>query len=279
MYDMTPIHSHRNTGVYKTKNWYFDRFMFVSAKNEASIIGRSKAQAEAGAGLVFLHRYFDGEIRGVMGDLSIDRDPGEMYLMDQERRVDCIQFPNRVQGVFLPKKLIGYDPDRHASFIRFSDNRAQGILLYRAFDRAFRNVSMRDSVDPEALNQLLACLKTSLGADRRDGDIRRQARDAMADMIRAYVDRNLTQLNLSASTVLRNFGLSRASLYRMFEDDDGFRRFVNRRRDHQRGRSAVGARTRGQFQSRGEEPFWGRASIIDQFSEPRVGFYLRGTRS
>ncbi len=232
MYDMTPIHSDRNTGVYRSKNWYFDRVMFVRAKNEASVIGRSKAQAEAGAGLVFVHRYFEAGIRGLLGDLSIDRDPGQMYLMDQSRQVYCIQFPNEVQGVFIPKDLIGYDPDRHAPFIRFSDNRVQGALLYRTFDRVFRNVSRRDEVDPAALNQLLACIKTSLSSDRRDGDVRRQAREAMADMIRAYVDRNLAHFDISSATILRNFGLSRASLFRMFEGDGGFRRFVNRRRVH-----------------------------------------------
>lgn len=232
MYDMTPIHSDRNTGVYRSKNWYFDRFMFVRAKNEASVIGRSKAQAEAGAGLVFLHRYFGGGIRGLMGDLSIDRDPGQMYLMDQSRQVDCIQFPNEVQGVFIPKDLIGYDPDRHAPFIRFSDNRVQGALLYRVFDRVLHEVSLRDTVDPAAMSQLLACVRTSLRSERRDGDVRRQAREAMADMIRAYVDRNLAHLDISAATILRNFGLSRASLFRMFERDGGFRRFVNRRRVH-----------------------------------------------
>jgi len=232
MYDMTPIHSHRNTGIYTTKNWYFDHFMFAHVKNEASVVGRSKAQAETGAGLVFLHRYFDGGIRGVMDDTSIDRDPGQMYMIDQARRVDCIQFPNQVHGVFIPKNLIGYDSGQHPAFIRFSDNRVLGALLYRSFDRVFGDVQLHGTVDLATLNQLVACIKMSLGSDRRDGDVRRQAREALADMIRAYVDRNLTHLDLSAATILKNFGLSRASLFRMFEPDGGFRRFVNRRRLH-----------------------------------------------
>jgi len=232
MYDMTPIHSHRNTGTYTTKYWYFDRFMVTRVNSEASVVGRSRSQAEAGAGLVALLRYFDGGVRGVMGDFSIDRDPGQMYLIDQEQRVDCIQFPNEVQGVFIPKDLIGYDPDLHRPFIRFSDNRVQGALLYRAFDRVFRDVADQNMVDLTAFDQLLACIKMSLGSDHRDGDVRRQARDALADMIRAYVDRNLTQIDLSAAAILKNFGLSRASLFRMFESDAGFRRFVNRRRLH-----------------------------------------------
>lgn len=232
MYDMTPIHSPHNTGTYKSKYWYFDRCMFTHVHSEASVVRRSRSQAEAGAGLVAILGYVSGGVRGVMGDLSIDRDPGQMYLVDHAQRVDCIQFPNEIHGVFLPKKLIGYDPDRHAPFIRFADNRVQGALLNRVFNRVFHDIQVRDAIDPTAFDQLVACLKTCLGSDRRDGDVRRQARDALADLIRSYVDRNLTHRDLSVATILTNFGLSRASLFRMFERDGGFRRFVNRRRVH-----------------------------------------------
>lgn len=271
MYDMTPIHSPFNTGTYRSKYWYFDRFMFTHVHSEASVVRRSKSQAEAGAGLVAILSYVSGGVRGVMGDLSIDRDPGQMYLVDHARQVDCIQFPNEIHGVFVPKNMIGYDPDQHAPFIRFSDNRVQGALLYRAFNRVFRNVQFQDAVDPTAFDQLLSCLKMCLGSDRRDGDVRRQARDALADMIRSYVDKNLAHPDLSAATILTNFGLSRASLFRMFERDGGFRRFVNRRRVHRAVIDIVSAPpSRGSISAAAER--WGltsaanfNRSVKDQF--------------
>ena len=230
MYDMTPLESPNNSGIYRTRNWFVDRFFFAETRNDAVTVGRTKAQAETGAGLVFLHRYLYGRVRGVMGDANIDRDPGQMYLMDQEQRVDCIQFPITSQGVFIPKDLIGYDPDRHPAFVRFADNKTVNALLYRAFDQVIEDMRSHCIVDWRALDQLIASLRYALGTDDRDGDVRRQARDAMADLIREHVERNLDQADLSSTSILKTFGLSRASLFRIFKSDGGVRRYINQRR-------------------------------------------------
>ncbi len=230
MYDMTPLRSPLNAGVYESRNWFVDRFFFAEVKNDAAVVGRTKSQAETGAGLVYLHRYLRGGIRGVIGDLSVDRDPGSMYLMDQEQRVSCIQFPMTSQGVFIPKVLIGYDPDRHPAFVRFADNKTVNALLYRAFDHVFNDIRDQNIVDWTALDCLIASVRYALGTDDRDGDIRRQAREAMSDLIREYVERNLDDADLSPTRILKTFGVSRATLFRMFESEGGVRRFINKRR-------------------------------------------------
>ena len=230
MYDMTPLYSPSATGVYKSTNWFASGLMFVRIQQDPSSVRRSKSQAENGSGLVFLHRYIHGGIRGVMGEMSIDRDPNQIYLIDQARRVKCLQFANEVLGVFIPKSLIGYHPDSHAPFIRFSDNRMVGAVLLRSFDQVFRTILERDMIDPSKAQQLVSCVKWALGSDRWDGDVRRQAREATADLIRAYVERNLENPDLSTSLILKSFGVSRASLFRMFETEGGVRRFINKRR-------------------------------------------------
>ncbi len=230
MYDMTPLRASSGPGRYLTTNWYVGRVLFIRTENSAAVIRRTKAQAENGANLVFVHRYVNGCLRGLMGDLNVDRDPGEMYLIDQAQRVDCIQFQTNIEGVFIPKDLLGYDPDRHAPFIRFSHNKTLSALLYREFDHVFGDIRDHNRVDWQALDRFIACLKCGLGTDDEDGDVRRRARNAMADLIRAHIERNLACPDLSSKALLRTFGVSRASLFRMFEADGGVRRFINRRR-------------------------------------------------
>lgn len=230
MYDMTPLHVPQAIDLYKSSNWFVDRFLFIQTENGPVAISRSKAQSENGANLVFLHRYFGGGVRGVMGDLNIDRNPGEMYLIDQSRRVNCIQFQTCVQGVYIPKHLIGYDPNIHPPFMRFSNNKTLSALLYRNFDQVFADIKDHNLVDQMALDRLIACVRYALGTDDQDGDVRRQARNAMTDLIRVHIERNLCHPDLSATSLLKSFGLSRASLFRMFEAEGGVRRFINRRR-------------------------------------------------
>ncbi|MEM7329823.1 MAG: AraC family transcriptional regulator [Pseudomonadota bacterium] len=287
MYDMTPLHAPHNSGVYRTQNWFAGGLMFVSIKQDPSAVGRSRAQAENGAGLVFIHRYVYGGIRGVMGDLNIDRDPDQVYLMDQERRVNCLQFANAVHGVFIPKDRIGYHPDRHAPFIRFSNHRVLGALLNQAFCRVFQDILAHDQINLVALDRLLACLKTALQTDPRDGDVRRQARDALADLIRTYVERNLDHPDLSSTLILKNFGVSRASLFRMFERDGGVRNFIKQRRVFRAVLDIAGTpNVRGAISSAAER--WGFSSnssfnraVRDQFGMPPgalVGLPLRELR-
>ncbi len=230
MYDMTPLQSPLNSGLYQSKSWFHDRVMFIQSKNDVVAAGRSKAQAENGARLVFLHRYVSGHIRGVMGDLSIDRDPGEIYLIDQARRVRCIQYPTIVQGVFLPKEMIGYDESAHAPFVRFGLRPTIGPVIYDAFERVLDQVCRDDVLDTEAFERLISCLKLAIGTDQRSGDVRRHAREAMATLIRKFVEENLHQPSLSSTSILKNFGVSRASLFRMFERDGGVRSFIQKRR-------------------------------------------------
>lgn len=150
MYDMTPLRASSGPGRHVTTNWYVGRVLFIRTEHSATVIRRSKAQAENGAGLVFLHRYVGGRLRGLMGDLNIDRDPGEMYLIDQAQRVDCIQFQTKIEGVFIPKDLIGFDPDRHAPFMRFSHNKTLSALLYRAVLEIADSAGTRGAVSAAA---------------------------------------------------------------------------------------------------------------------------------
>ena len=230
MYEMTPIEWPENTGTYRSKYWYVGPYLFIKSENDAMAVGRSKAQAEIGGGLVFIHRYKHGGVRGVTGELNLDRDPGQMYLVDQAAQVDCIQSQTKVEGVYIPKELIGYDSGQHAPFIRFGAYGALGAAIFRAFDRLISTLLAEDGIHQNTLDRFICTIKTALGSAPRHGDVRRQAREALADVIKTHIERHLQTPDLCPDSLLKAFGVSRASLFRMFEKDGGVRSFIQQRR-------------------------------------------------
>lgn len=232
MYDMTPLRTPHDTGWYKSKNWLVDQCFFTQSENDAMAVHRTKAQAETGSGLVFLHRYMRGGIRGIAGDIVIDRDPGQMYLFDQALLVNCIQLPVKAEGIYLPKALIGYDPARHPGFIRFGDYGAIGAAMFQAFDRLIGSLDKKNAINQKTFENLIAAVRVALSSENTSGDCRRRARNAVAELIRQKIERSLDDPQLSVGALLKTFGVSRASLFRMFEYEGGVRHYIQQRRLH-----------------------------------------------
>ncbi|MCR9268384.1 MAG: helix-turn-helix domain-containing protein [Hyphomonadaceae bacterium] len=229
-FDLTPIASESNSGAYQVKTWFSDNCVYTLPSMDTMAVRRTKSQAEGGAHLVLVQRFLTGHLLGRIGDLSVDRFPGEVYLLDMAHQFESVQFPSVIQNVFIPKKLLGYDPDQHAPFLHLSRHPTVGKLLTQQFDLIYGGLESEHALNATAQSRFIACLRTALGTDRQDGDVRRQAREAMTDLICRYIERNLESPDLSVTAILAEFGVSRATLYRMFEDKGGVRQYVSDRR-------------------------------------------------
>lgn len=229
-FDMTPVASDANSGLYKTKSWFGDNCLFTLPTVDAAAIRRSKAQAESGGHLVMIQRFLKGHLLGRLGDDSVDRYPGEIYLVDLEYRFECLQFPAIIQSVFFPKSVLGYDSARHAPFIHLSRHPTFAKLLGRQLDRIYSDLVAENALDPVAQERFIACIKLAMGNDPQDFDVRRQANLALKDLICQFIEHNLESWDLSVALILREFGVSRASLYRMFASKGGVRQYISDRR-------------------------------------------------
>lgn len=230
LYDFTPIQSHENLGHFRIRTWISPEAIFTWPEQDAVAIRRTKAQSETGSGLVYVHRFLQGGVHGRIGDLNIDRSPGAIYVFDQEQRVECFQTRMVSQGVYLRKSAIGFDPDRHPPLMKFPITTPLGKLLNAQFNHLFDQLSHDDAVNAAHLGRLNASLRLALGSDLSNGDVRRDARDAVYDLICAFIETRLDDLNLGVRMLLANFGVSRASLYRMFEKSGGVRQYISNRR-------------------------------------------------
>ena len=229
-FDMTPIASDSNSGFYKTKSWFGENCLFTLPSMDTAAVRRSKAQAESGQHLVMIQRFLTGHLLGRLGDVSVDRQTGEIYLVDLEHRYECLQFPAVIQNVFFPKSVLGYESGKHAPFMHLSRHPTFAKLLGQLLDRIYVELNSQNALNPALYDQLIACVKLAIGCDPREADVRRHARIAMTDLICRFIESHLESWDLSVTTILREFGVSRASLYRMFEQKGGVRQYISDRR-------------------------------------------------
>jgi len=230
LFDVDPLKTPNDSGVYRISDWHTERCIFSISDGDSFTIRRTKAQAYNGEPLVFVHRYLRGGLQGRSGDTNIDRAPGAIYILDQARKVECLQDRSLMQCIFLPKETIGYDVDKHPLLIKIPAQGGIGRTLDGLFDRAFTGLLEDNSIEETTIDRLVACLSLAINQDSPSGDVRREARDAIADQMQVYIEQNLDRWDLSVTTLLRDFGASRASLYRMFEDHGGVRQYISHRR-------------------------------------------------
>lgn len=219
-------------GVFESHSWISDEIRFVDAKiNSMLTCFRGKRHTQDIGHLVFITRYFGGSAKGYLGDQIIDRHPGSIYIMDGEMHWNGIQECGSVQTINLPKSVLSYDPDTHPSFVEINPASALGECLDATLDAAFDAlIAAPSEFAPSTLNELVACVKLSLGHSPQHGDIRTHTRAALHRVICKFIERNLHDPELSTERILQNFGVSRASLYRMFEHQEGVRRYITDRR-------------------------------------------------
>lgn len=228
--DITPLNSHQSTGVYRMRSWFSDSCIFSQLEADAVAVRKTRPQVANGEHLVWIHRYLRGHVRGRIGDHNIDRDPGSIYLLDQAHQLECVQTPAATQSIMIPKSLIGYTPDQHAPLLHLPSTDPIGRVIFGLFDDLFDGLLAKNEISAASFDQLLACARIALGTEDRASDIRRQLRNALSGQISSHIERHLDHWDLSVKTLLRDFGVSRASLYRMFEHHGGVRQYISDRR-------------------------------------------------
>lgn len=231
LYDLTPLKSDLDMGLHRNRAWHADTCIFSEAHDDPIAVRRRKSQVENAHHLLNVHRYIKGMFRGRVGDMSIDRDPNAIYIVDLSIRVEGVQSQSLMQSVFIPKAVLGYDPDHHERLIKYSGQIALGRLLASLHAELFDSLTRENSYSAETYEQFVSCLKLAFGTAGGEGDVRRQARAALKKQICSHIERHLNAgHDISVQSLLCNFGVSRASLFRMFQHDGGVRQYVSDRR-------------------------------------------------
>lgn len=230
MWDVVPVYSPTNSGDFEFRFWFTPTCFFVLTENGPQTVDRSKGQIEEQADTVMIARFLRGGIRASFEDVPLDRFPGEVYLNDQGFGTKGMQFAAVSQNIVFEKSYLGYDSEIHGPLVHLSETITTRKLLNSLMSELFRDLATSDSLNAETLEQFTACIKVLLRSENQDGDVRRHARNALGRLIAKFIQQNLTDPDLSANSILLEFGLSRATLYRIFEPMGGVRNYIREKR-------------------------------------------------
>lgn len=211
--------------------WQTDRFVLGIGESNPFSRQHEKREIQNGGHLIEVSRYIRGTEKGYSGDSVINRVPGPIYVRDQEHPYHTVVSQFKVQQLYVPKAVLNMSPDALRKPYIIKPSGSLGTMIHTCMDELYEGVRQSDPyIDRDLAERFLALLKINMGVHPMRGDVRTHFRSAMHDQICIFIEQNLGDTNLSASSVLRSFGLSRASLYRMFEDDGGVRNYIMERR-------------------------------------------------
>jgi AraC-like DNA-binding protein len=231
--------------------------LISTVASTAQVFDRSRAHAKrTGLDHFMVQTFLRGEHNGVCGENEVRRGQGDVWILDlgQETRTHAKNFTNVT--LIIPRDRVLpllKGGDVHGTTLRSGSASARLIgshletLLGAAPDMDLTEAAA--ALDAAAL--MIAGAWSSIRESRAEvtAAVRATARRTICD----YIDRHLTDETLSPEQLVRLFRMSRATLYRLFEDEGGVAAYIlGRRLD--RCRAILGAST-GNERSIGELAF------------------------
>jgi AraC-like DNA-binding protein len=229
--------------------------LISTVASTAQIFDRNRAHAKrSGLDHFMVQTFLRGEHNGVVGESEIRRGQGDVWILDlgQETRTHAKTFTNVT--LIIPRDRVLpllKGGDLHGTTLRSGSASARLIgshletLLGAAPDMNLSEAAA--AVDAAAL--MIAGAWSSIRESRAEvtAAVRATARRTICD----YIDQHLTDDTLSPDTLVRLFRMSRATLYRLFEDEGGIAAYIlGRRLDRCRailGSSIGGERSIGEL--------------------------------
>lgn len=158
--------------------------------------------------------------------------PGDLYIVDMSRPLATATTDHEQISLLVPRQMLSSrikNPDD--LHLQVLPAQSPLVSLFRdslmSFHQNLRQMNRRqaDAVIPNLLNLAAAALD-----GRMDDERAPSVNLAQRDRVRRFIDANLLSDELSADRAMREFGLPRRTLYRLFEPLGGFSSYVNHRR-------------------------------------------------
>ena len=215
---------------------------FVFSTIAASPLQLVRAPAHAGPAAldcVAITLLSSGDVAGLAGDRELVAKTGDIFFIDLAQSLQLLlstrQGVTSLRSLWFPRSRLGAalrdENALHGSVFRAGT--AAGEVLGSAL-RAFAAATADNMSQPEfdVLAEGIVDMSTR-AASRLLAD--RLAPSSVAPLasfvaIRRHIDRNLAHSALDADVVAKTFGLSRASLYRLFEPVGGVAKYIRRER-------------------------------------------------
>ena len=211
--------------------WTVGPCLFCRASVGGQVLSRTLEHVAVLGKFVVVSRYVSGHMTGTAEGEPFGIRTGNIVLRDFARPFVGLQYPSVIEAVMIPHRIL----DLYGAEIPALRVMREGAPEAQPLASMLNDIFGRLRGEPHvfslrALEHLLACAKGSLLAPPNQLSARLSARSAQRAAINRFIEENLGQLDLSAERILPEFGVSRATLYRLFEDEGGVRKYIVDRR-------------------------------------------------
>ena len=230
--DVSPVHSDFNTGQFISRQFYLDNALLSQSCYDSQMVLHTRKHVQEVGHVIRIQRFLRGGMIGRTDtDTPFEFRPGMVSIVDQSLTFETLHDPSIAQGIYVPKTLLGLDSGAPIRPIRLYERSTMARLIQAEMERLFNPLQNgHRTLKSASFERLLACASTAIKGHATDEDVRTKAREAMRDLICEAIEHRLTSPDINVAWILREFGVSRASLYRMFEADGGVRQYISHRR-------------------------------------------------
>ncbi|NEK22302.1 helix-turn-helix domain-containing protein [Sulfitobacter sp. JBTF-M27] len=207
----------------KSKLWVLDDIVasqFSASAHRIDAVAATRGRGRAPYVKVRVYEAGHAEIQEASGPGQYLLRPGDVHFIDQSRPWSARYARHSQKTLIIPHALIGYRPSEHPIARTIKGKTPAGRILNYSIKAYYASLEKGVADNAGLLAALEAALNGALGVSRR-ADVRAATITAMR---RFALETPISQ-DVSAESVARDFGVSRASVFRAFADDGGLGRF------------------------------------------------------
>ncbi|WP_299707084.1 helix-turn-helix domain-containing protein [uncultured Tateyamaria sp.] len=274
MYDIAALNGDIGRSFFQTTAFRSDNIVFSKTRSRNLFLSRHRRQLDSDvSGFV--------RIKFTTGNQLLNSNSGEfensarraLTVVDYSRPIDMFIRDVQELGVYLPHSAIDFQPGQMNAQTNFCLDSAAGRILSSTMATTYSQLHQATIEDASSIASGFAGLVRGLlegGAMSQNESKMQQAR---ARSMRDFLERNLRDPDLSAATLQKAFGASRATIFRDFSGYGGIARYIlNRRLERALSDLAEAAPKRGEVTRTAEH--WGFlcASQFSRAFRSRFGF-------
>lgn len=229
--DLSPLKSEANTGFFINHAWFAQDCLFIErAMDGNSYLHGAKHIADTGE-MLFVYRYVSGFAVGESQGDPFSIYPGTIAISDYSRPFRGVQSAGVMQGLMFTHPTLGFNPGERQRLSLLTEKSVAGQFVHKTFDQLFSRLKAGTCELPLAETESLKdVLRVAIRGEGASEDVRTRARLALKTVICDFIEHRLSDLSFAPKSILNQFGVSRATLFRMFESEGGVQNYINYRR-------------------------------------------------
>lgn len=230
-FEVTPLKNSNNKNRFGAHFFHTPKGFFVESHFDAITTNHTARHADLMSGYISVSRFPVGGHLNPFQKLDPEDRLGAITIADYARPYILFSERSVLQSLFLDKKSIGLSETDVIPNRAISGRSPAARLLNAKLDRIFRQLgASQPQLIKAQVAEFIACVQLLISPRKVSPDVRAKARDALFEEICAFIESHLHDPRLGTAVLLQRFGVSRASLFRMFEAHGGVRTYIRDQR-------------------------------------------------